>query len=160
RPPSVFGRAVRWCRRHPAVTAVVVVMALGLAGVIWQWRAAVTASELAEKRRVVAEEARREAEKLGLAALAAKKEAQEEAAAAQEGANFLGGLIEEADPFILSGRTFGEQPNTNPTALEIVERGAKRLADPNVLKDKPLVRASLLDKVGHVFMIWGHVARA
>src|SRR5262249_8851915 len=37
---------------------------------------------------------------------------------------------------------------------------AKRLADPNFLKDKPLVRATLLDKVGHVFMIWGHVARA
>jgi hypothetical protein len=167
RPPSLFGRAVRWCRRNPGVTAVVVVMALGLAGVFWQWRvaesqrqAAVTAGELAEKRRVIAEEAKREAEKLGRDALAAKKEAEEEAAAAREVANFLGGLIEEADPFILSGRTFGEQPSTNPTAMEIVERGAKRLADPNFLKDKPLVRATLLDKVGHVFLIWGHVARA
>jgi tetratricopeptide (TPR) repeat protein len=167
RPPSLFGRAVRWCRRHPGVTAVVVVMALGLAGVFWQWRAAesqrqaaVTAGELAEKRRVIAEEATREAEKVGLDALAAKKEAEEEAAAAREVANFLGGLFEEADPFILSGRTFGEQPNTKPTAMEIVERGAKRLADPNFLKDKPLVRATLLDKAGHVFLIWGHVARA
>src|SRR5262249_17991687 len=52
------------------------------------------------------------------------------------------------------------QPNTNPTALQIVERGAQRLADPSVLKDKPLVRATLLDKVGHVFLIWGHVAKA
>ena len=135
-------------------------MALGLAGVLWQWRAAVTAGELAEKRRVNAEEARREAEKNGLDAEAAKKDAEEEAAAAREVANFLGGLFEEADPFILSGRTFGEQPNFNPTALEVVERGARRLADPNVLKDKPLVRAALLDKVGHVFMIWGHVAKA
>src|SRR5262249_50702126 len=93
-------------------------------------------------------------------ALAAKKDAEEEAAAAREVANFMGGLFEEADPFILSGRAFGEQPSTNPSAMEIVERGAKRLADPNFLKDKPLVRATLLDKVGHVFMIWGHVARA
>jgi hypothetical protein len=153
RPPSLLGRTVRWCRRHPAVTTVVVVMALGLAGVLWQWRAAesqrqaaVTASELAEKRRVIAEEA--------------KKEAEEEAAGAREVANFLGGLFEEADLYLPSGRTFGEQPNTNPTALEIVERGAKRLADPNFLKDKPLVRATLLDKVGHVFLSWGHVARA
>ncbi len=167
RPPSLVGRAVRWFKRHPGVTAVVVVMALGLAGVFWQWRVAesqrqtaVTASELAEQRRVIAEEAQREAEQHGLEALAAKKEAEEEAAGARETANFLGGLFEEADPFILSERTFGEQPNTNPTALEIVERGAKRLADPNVLKDKPLVRATLLDKVGHVFLIWGHVARA
>ena len=63
-------------------------------------------------------------------------------------ANFLGGLFEEADPFILSGRTFGEQPNTNPTAMEIVERGAKRLADPNFLKDKPLVRARFWTRSG------------
>jgi len=167
RPPSLFGRAVRWCRRHPGVTAVVVVMALGLAGVFWQWRvaesqrqAAVTASELAEERRVMAEEAKREAEKFGIDAVAARKEAEEEAAGAREVANFLGGLFEEANPFVLSERTFGEQPNTNPTAMEIVERGAKRLADPNVLKDKPLVRATLLDKVGHVLLIWGHVAKA
>src|SRR5262245_41102649 len=160
KPPSFYGRGVRWCRRNPAATTVVVVMALGLAGVFWQWRAAegqrnaaATAAELAEKRQVAAENAERDA-------LAAKKDAEEEAAAAREVSTFLGGLFEEADPFLLSGRTFGEQPNTNPTAMEIVERGAKRLADPNVLKDKPLVRATLLDKVGHVFMIWGHVARA
>jgi tetratricopeptide (TPR) repeat protein len=135
------------------VTTVVVVMMLGLAGVFWQWRvaesqrqAAVTASELAEEHRVMAE--------------AAKKDAEEEAAAAREVANFLGGLFEEADPFILSERTFGERANTNPTALEIVERGAKRLVDPNFLKDKPLVRATLLDKVGHVLLIWGYVAKA
>ncbi|HEY7326431.1 MAG TPA: protein kinase [Gemmataceae bacterium] len=160
KPPSLFGRTVRWCRRNPAVTTVVVVMALGLAGVFGQWRVAVTAGKLAEDRRLIAEEAKSEAEKFGLDALAAKKEAEEEAAASREVANFLGGLFEEADPFILSERTFGEQPNTNPTAMEIVERGAKRLADPNFLKDKPLVRATLLDKVGHVFIIWGQVARA
>jgi serine/threonine protein kinase/tetratricopeptide (TPR) repeat protein len=160
RPPTVVGRAVRWSRRHPAVTTVVFVMALGLAGVFWQWRdaesqreAAVTAGQLAEERRVIAE-------KLGRDAMAARKDAEEEAAAAREVANFMGGLFEEADPLVLSGRTFGEQPNSNPTAMEIVERGAKRLADPSVLKDKPLVRATLLDKVGHVFMVWGQVAKA
>src|SRR5262249_47295475 len=160
KPPGLLGRGVRWCRRHPAVTTVVVVMALGLAGVFWQWRAAegqrnaaVTAGGLAEQRRLIAVNAERDA-------LAAKKDAEEEAAAAREVANFMGGLFEEADPSILSGRAFGEQPSTNPSAMEIVERGAKRLADPNFLKDKPLVRATLLDKVGHVFMIWGHVARA
>ena len=160
KPPTVFGRGIRWCRRHPAVTTVVAVMALGLAGVFWQWRDAVAAGDLAEERRVIAEKAMRKAEKFGLDALAAKKEAEDEAAAAREVATFLGGLFEEADPFILSGRTFGEQVNSNPTAMDIVERGAKRLADPNFLKDKPLVRASLLDKVGHVFLIWGHVAKA
>jgi serine/threonine protein kinase len=160
KPPSLYGRAVRWCRRNPAATTIVVVMALGLAGIFWQWRAAESqrqaaenAGKLAEDRRVIAENAERDA-------LAAKKGAEGEAAAAQEVVALLVRLFGEADPFILSGRTIGEQPNTNPTAVEIVERVAEQVADPKFLKDKPLVRATLLDKVGHVFLIWGYLARA
>ena len=63
---------------------------------------------------------------------------------------------------MLTSRVFGDQPFTNPTALDIVERGASRLANPDMFKEKPLVRAALLDKVGHVYLSLGegtHPAR-
>jgi eukaryotic-like serine/threonine-protein kinase len=59
-------RAWRWCRRHPVpaslAAAVVLVAALGLAGVLWQWREAVKARDLASERAVAEAEARQEAE--------------------------------------------------------------------------------------------------
>jgi WD40 repeat protein len=59
-------RAGRWCRRHPApaalTAAVVVVAALGLAGVLWQWSEAVKARDLASQRAITEAGARLEAE--------------------------------------------------------------------------------------------------
>ena len=63
----------RWCRRHPApaalTAAVVLVAALGLAGILWQWgeavearNEAVEARNLAAKRALAEAEARQEAE--------------------------------------------------------------------------------------------------
>ena len=64
RPVPVWERAWRWCRRHPApatlTAAVIVVAALGLAGILWQWDEAVKARDLASKRAVAEAEARRE----------------------------------------------------------------------------------------------------
>src|SRR5262249_53549771 len=41
RPPGIVERGVKWVRRRPAVAAllaaVVVVAALGLGGIVWQW---------------------------------------------------------------------------------------------------------------------------
>ena len=66
RPVPFWERAWRWCRRHPvpaALTAIIVlVSALGLAGILWQWDEAVKARDLAAKRAVAEAEARREAE--------------------------------------------------------------------------------------------------
>ena len=73
RPVPVWERAWRWCRRHPVPAGlsavVVVVSALGLAGILWQWgeavkarNEAVNARDLASKRAVAEAEARREAE--------------------------------------------------------------------------------------------------
>jgi eukaryotic-like serine/threonine-protein kinase len=66
RPVPPWERAWRWCRRHPApaalTAAVVLVAALGLAGILWQWREAVRARDLASKRAVAEAEARRDAE--------------------------------------------------------------------------------------------------
>ena len=66
RPVPAWERAWRWCRRHPApaalTAAVVLVAALGLAGILWQWGEAVKARDLASKRAVAEAEARRETE--------------------------------------------------------------------------------------------------
>jgi eukaryotic-like serine/threonine-protein kinase len=66
RPVGPLERAGRWCRRHPATAsltaAVVLVAALGLAGVLWQWGEAVKARDLASMRAVAEVEARRQAE--------------------------------------------------------------------------------------------------
>ena len=66
RPVSAAERAWRWCRRHPApaalTVAVVLVAALGLLGVLWQWREAVQARDLAATRAAAEADARRQAE--------------------------------------------------------------------------------------------------
>jgi WD40 repeat protein len=66
RPVPFWERAWRWCRRHPAPAAltatIVLVAALGLAGILWQWDEAVKARDLASKRAVAEAEARRETE--------------------------------------------------------------------------------------------------
>ncbi|WP_165234154.1 WD40 repeat domain-containing serine/threonine protein kinase [Aquisphaera insulae] len=66
RPVGTLERAWRWCRRHPApaalTAAVVLVAALGVAGILWQWREAVTARDLASRRALAEADARRTAQ--------------------------------------------------------------------------------------------------
>ena len=54
RPVTRLERAVKWTRRKPAIAAllalVAMVTALGLGGVLWQWRTAVRQTELAQRR--------------------------------------------------------------------------------------------------------------
>jgi WD40 repeat protein len=63
RPVGSIERVWRWCRRHPApatlTASVILVAALGLAGILWQWKEAVKARDLAA-RRAVAEASARE----------------------------------------------------------------------------------------------------
>ena len=53
RPVTRLERAVKWARRRPAIAAllgiVTLVTALGLGGVLWQWREAVLARGIAER---------------------------------------------------------------------------------------------------------------
>jgi eukaryotic-like serine/threonine-protein kinase len=73
RPVTSLERAVKWARRRPAIAGllglVTLVTALGLGGVLWQWRAAVRARHVADQENrnaknqaVLAEQARQEAE--------------------------------------------------------------------------------------------------
>ena len=54
RPISAWMRAVKWTRRRPAVAGllagIVLVALLGLTGILWQWRDAVTQRQLAESK--------------------------------------------------------------------------------------------------------------
>jgi WD40 repeat protein len=62
RPVGRLGRAWRWCRRNPVVagllTALFLVLAVGLAGVSWKWREAEDEKEQKEYQRQQAEAAR------------------------------------------------------------------------------------------------------
>jgi eukaryotic-like serine/threonine-protein kinase len=66
RPVTGAERAIKWARRRPAIAGltglVAVVASLGLGGVLWQWRAAVRARNIAENRRIEADDRRKEAE--------------------------------------------------------------------------------------------------
>src|SRR5262249_22779348 len=69
RPVGAIGRATRWARRRPAVTALLfllaLTLALGLGGIGWQWWRAESHAVQAGKDRDIANEARRkEAEAL------------------------------------------------------------------------------------------------
>jgi len=160
RPPGSLGRAVRWCRRHPALAALACIFVLAATGVTWQWREAVAAGELAEIRRKDAVEASKLAELRRQEADKATKQAEEEATAAREISRFLAGVFEDTDVLGLSGRTFGDLPKVNPTAVDILDRGARKLAQKDTLRDKPLVRATLLDKVGNAYASLGHANKA
>jgi WD40 repeat protein len=60
RPVTRLERAVKWARRRPAIAAlsglIALVTALGLGGVLWQWRAAVLARRDAERQTELAEQ--------------------------------------------------------------------------------------------------------
>jgi WD40 repeat protein/tRNA A-37 threonylcarbamoyl transferase component Bud32 len=54
RPATRFEKLVKWAKRKPAIATLsvllIIVAATGLAGVIWQWREAVSARKLAEQK--------------------------------------------------------------------------------------------------------------
>jgi eukaryotic-like serine/threonine-protein kinase len=90
RPVTTLERAAKWARRRPAVAGllglVAFVAALGLGGVVWQWRAAVRARDVADEQSKNAEvqaelaEGRRvEAEKQSRLAAAKEQEARAQA---------------------------------------------------------------------------------
>jgi serine/threonine protein kinase len=68
RPVGQVERLWRWCRRRPTVAtllaSLVCMFVAGFAGVFWQWRAAVAATEAKELQRQQAEAAREWAERL------------------------------------------------------------------------------------------------
>ncbi|MHC4946912.1 MAG: serine/threonine-protein kinase [Planctomycetota bacterium] len=70
--------------------------------------------------------------------------AETEARTAREVTDFVVGLFDAADP----SETRGE----DVTARELVDRGARRVAD---LADEPLVQAEVMQSIGYVYLVMG-----
>ncbi|MCB1032344.1 MAG: serine/threonine protein kinase, partial [Acidobacteria bacterium] len=79
-----------------------------------------------------------------------RQRAREEAAAAEQVADFLAGLLQEADPFRTPGREV--------SVRELLDRAADRLD--GELEEQPLVRARMLDTLGVAFGNLGLYDRA
>jgi eukaryotic-like serine/threonine-protein kinase len=67
RPSTTFEQFVKWARRKPAIAALsgglAAALIAGLAGVVWQWREAEDAREVAEERADLATRAREESDR-------------------------------------------------------------------------------------------------
>ena len=98
-----------------------------------------------DEQRLQASAARDKAEQRRLEADAQRDTAEEVSA-------FLAGLFQDADPIARTGRLFGAQTRGEGelTALEVVQRGRDKLQ--TSLRDKPKVRAELLDQIGNVLL--------
>ncbi len=140
RPDTLSYRAGKFIRRHHAGVAAAVLVFVTLVGGIvaatWQARRAIAASERAERHLAEATAQRRTAER--------------QRARAEEVSRFLVDLFEESDP----GEALGEEV----TAREMLDRGARRIADE--LRDQPELQAMLMDTMGGVYHKLGRDQRA
>ncbi len=186
RPVGRLERTSKWARRNPglallgaAVILLVVTVTIGaiasalsfrhLAG---KEREQATAARNAEQEADLArKEAIKDAEAARLAQAAAVKaqklaeieteRANREAETAKEVTKFMSGLLEETDPLAFTGRSFGarkQDEESQVIARKLLDRGVENLK--TKLKDKPGVRAALLDKIGTIYLSFGETARA
>jgi tetratricopeptide (TPR) repeat protein len=164
RKVGALGKTWRWSKRNPQLAAVSVTLLLVLiAAVVAGPIVAYAYRDMAQDALQAQEDAEAAEQREKIEANRAKalqQQAEQEAALSKEVSHFLLGLFDDADPLAWSGRAFGVLPETNPTALEIVERGARHLADKDELKDRPLVRANFLEKIGNVYVSLGRTDKA
>jgi eukaryotic-like serine/threonine-protein kinase len=118
RPVGPIERAWRWCRRRPVpaalTAAVLLVAALGLAGVLWQWGEAVKARDLASQRTVAEAEARELASQRAIAEAEARREAE----------------TTLVDMYTTSGIAAGDQGEYGRAALWFANAARRARADP------------------------------
>ena len=157
RPVSSMQRLVRAARRNPKLARMIyLVIGLGLTLIIGAIASAISFHRLAEQQRLQAEIARLAEKDAKAAHLLADGQTQ----TAQEISTFLLGLLDEADPLGLSGVGFGKRKlgDQRRTPLEMLDQCADKLK--TALRDRPLVRAALLDKVGAVYVSFGQLQKA
>ncbi len=165
KPIGVIARTSRWARRKPALAsllgAVVVLTATVMIGALV---AAISFHGLADqerKLRVTAELAQSAALTERDRADDARKRATEANQAAQDISTFLLGILDEADPLAPSGRLFGGQPTNRsgpmPTGKMLDRALAKLDGAPDIA---PKVRATLLDKIGTIYVSLGDFQHA
>ncbi len=157
RPIGQVERTLKWCRRRPALAALVVVSTLAAISLL-TGGAYFTAQLRKERDEAVI--LKDEAVALKEKAELKEEEASREAQRAQEASKFLVGLFEDTDVFGLAGRSFGVLPEQETSAREILARGAKQLASGKTLADHPEARAELLDTVADALLSRGDVDAA
>jgi tetratricopeptide (TPR) repeat protein len=133
RRASAREQLARWCRRNPVVASLlsvlVVVLAIGLAGITAMWMRAEEKSRLAEQQRALADQAR--------------DEAHTQAAIANAVNNFLQrDLLDQASP--------ENQPDRNLTLRTVLDRAAQRIA--GRFDERPLVEASIRATIGDAYL--------
>ena len=171
RPVGRLERGVKWARRNPGVAGslAVAVVALLTGSVVSyvkyrdaaiQRGIAEQKQQEAEQQRTLAEQKQQEAEQQRLVAEERRKDAEQQTETARAVSEFLGGLFDDANPVSRTGRAFGAPAPGDQalTALQVVDRGAKQLQ--TSLRDKPRVRAALLDRIGMVYVDLGRTREA
>jgi tetratricopeptide (TPR) repeat protein/tRNA A-37 threonylcarbamoyl transferase component Bud32 len=154
-------RAARWTRRHRTLAAgavtllVTAVAALAVSTVLIS-----RARDLEYKAKIASIEAAGKAKDAEARAVAEKTNAVAAADTANQVSEFLASLFQVSDPVGLSGYAYraGNEQSQSITAREILDRGARLTA--RELKDRPAVRAKLLDTIGHVYRSLGDYAKA
>ncbi|MEZ6139111.1 MAG: serine/threonine-protein kinase [Zavarzinella sp.] len=178
RPVSSIERVFKLVKRNPVVSFLIIIVLfvamIGFGATLWQWRIAVArakeaqfnanqatlnAAEVDRKSKeasIKADEAKKAQEK----AEEANRAAQANAARADQISKFLLGLFKDTDPIALAGRSFGQLSISNPTALEILDRGVNTLnSDQKVLQD-PLIRTELFDVIGNTYLSLGQIKKS
>ncbi len=134
-PPSTIYQIRKFVRRNKtAVASALFVLLALIAGLAGRTREAQRAEREAVRANVEAERANREAER-----------ANREAETARQVSEFLTDLFALADPSETRGNTI--------TAREILDRGAEKIRGD--LADQPLLRATLMDVIGSVYLELG-----
>ncbi|MEZ6121642.1 MAG: serine/threonine-protein kinase [Planctomycetaceae bacterium] len=150
RRPSLSEQILRWARRNRTLASVVSVFMLAAIGLLAVW--VYFTAELKWQRDAAyqAQDAARRAE----------RQSTLRADEAREVSDFLIGMFEDADLMGLTGRRFGVLAVQNPPIMTIVDRGVERLRPDGPLRDRPLLRATLLDRIANVYSALGDIQKA
>lgn len=164
RPIGTLERTGKWCRRRPALAAllfvsVIAVVAL-MGGGIYFTSKLQAEYQTAVQLRIAAEVKRQEANAQRKRAEVGEAEARREAAKATAASDFLIGLFEDTEAWNLSGRTFGVLSKVNPSGREILDRGRKALLEDGTFDSDPVVQANLLHQLGKSYLSLGELDSA
>lgn len=157
KPASLWTRAVKWSRRHPAIAACGSLLVVGSAVLYGQLQRALAAERLATESAEatrsalrVSDEQRELAQRAHATADAQRERAERKVSELEQVNTFLVDVFAAVD----QARARGSEP----TARDLLERGAQALE--SALLDQPLVRAGLYDSIGRTFLSLGDDARA
>jgi tetratricopeptide (TPR) repeat protein len=151
-PVSAATRALMWCRRNPMISALIVSVAAGSAGITWQWRKAVDKTRQLQAALVDKEIANKKTE-------VAKKRAEDEAGRKRRFAEAMADIFIGSDPirFVTSLSNIAPGDVEAQTTKVLLDRAIKTFEGrPELEEDDPLLVAELKDAIGRVYCSLGN----